>query len=292
MDSCLISLAYNKYARIYVSNTTNLVQEAKMIHDTWPTATAAFGRFLTVSAMMGLMYKGDENITLQIKSDGDIKQMIVKANTLGEVCGDILNPHVYYKYEDGLKKGKLNVGKAVGNGFLNIVKDLKMKDNFTSQIRLQTGEIADDFTYYFATSEQTPSSVGLGVLVDTNLNVKSSGGYILQLLPGCPDEVIDKIENTIKNIEPISKLISEGNSSLDILKLLSNNDYEIIEEKKLSYHCDCSKERFYKALQTLDNKSLEEMLDTDTNEIVCNFCKKKYYFNKDDINNILLNKNK
>jgi molecular chaperone Hsp33 len=199
-DYAVIAQAYDQTVRIYAAQTNELVETARTIHETWPTATAAFGRFLTVSAMMGLMYKDEERITLRIKGDGPIKHMLIEANPQGEVRGEIGNPHVYMVYEDGPKKGKLNVGTAVGRGFLHVTKDLRMRDYFTSSSELQTGEIADDFTYYFTLSEQTPASVGLGVLVDTDQSVLAAGGYILQLMPNVTDETIQHIESVISNL--------------------------------------------------------------------------------------------
>ena len=233
-DYALIAHAYDKSIRIYAAQTTKLEQRARQIHKTWPTATAAFGRFLTASAMMGLMYKNDERITLRIKGDGPISSMLVESNSKGEVRGDINNPEVYIKYDDGPKKGKLNVGDAIGKGFLFVTKDLNMKEYFTSSSELQTGEIADDFTYYFALSEQIPSSVGLGVLVNTDQSVLASGGYILQLMPDASEEVITRLESVISNIKPISTLIHEGKTPEDIISILSDGTSQILDKKELN----------------------------------------------------------
>lgn len=282
-DYALIATAYNNMVRIYVATTTNLVQEAKDIHDTWPTSTAAFGRTLTASALMGLMYKDKEQITIRIKGDGPIGAIFVEANPDGTVRGEIQNNHVYLK-----KSEKLDVGKAIGNGFLYVTKDLKLKDFYTSSSELQTGEIADDFTYYFAVSEQTPSSVGLGVLVNTDLSVKASGGYILQLMPNITDEVIDEVEKVINNLTPISTLIAENKTPEDILSILANNTEKILKKQPLKYHCPCSKENFGKALQKLDNKTLKTIIKEDGQaEIICHFCHKKYIFTKEELNNLL-----
>jgi len=288
-DYALISYAYDKNVRIYVARSTHLVEEMRRIHETWPTASAAFGRFLTVSVLMGMMYKGDERLTLRIKGDGPIGTMLVEANAHGEVRGEILNPHVYLVYEDGPKKGKLNVGKAVGQGFLHVTKDLGMKDYFTSSSELQTGEIGDDFTYYFVLSEQVPSSVGVGVLVNPDQTILASGGYILQLMPNTPEDVITKIEEIIQSIPPMSTLIHEGKTPHDILHILASGTEQILKEQPISYTCRCSKEGFARSLSALDENTLHELIHEDGQaEIECHFCKKKYIFSKDELKEIQL----
>lgn len=283
-DYAIKSYAYQKEVRIYVATSTDLVEEARKIHQTWPTATAALGRTLTVSAMMGLMYKEEETITVRIKGDGPIGTILVEANADGEVRGEIQNPKVYITYEDGPKKGKLNVGAAVGKGFLHITKDLKMRDYFTSSSELQTGEIGDDFTYYFALSEQTPSSVGVGVLVGSDQQVLSAGGYILQLMPNVREETIQEIERIISIIPPMSTLIMEGKTPEDILHLLAGGTEQILEKKKISYTCRCSKDGFARSLSALDEKTLNELIHEDGQaEIECHFCHKKYLFDKQEL---------
>ena len=286
-DYAIKSYAYNKEVRVYVASSTSLVEEARKIHQTWPTATAALGRTLTVSAMMGLMYKEEETITVRIKGDGPIGSMLVEANAFGEVRGEIGNPHVYLKYEEGPKKGKLNVGSAVGQGFLHVTKDLKMKDYFTSSSELQTGEIGDDFTYYFALSEQTPSSVGVGVLVAPDMHVLAAGGYILQLMPNVSEETIQQIEQVIKDIPPMSTLIQEGKTPEDILHMLACGTEQILEEHPIVYRCHCSKDGFARSLSALDDQTLHELIHEDGQaEIECHFCRKKYIFSKDELKEI------
>jgi len=290
-DYALISYAYNKTIRIYVASSTHLVEEARRIHQTWPTATAAFGRFLTVSAMMGLMYKDDEKITLRIKGDGPIGSMLVEANTLGEVRGEILNPHVYLKYAEGPKQGKLNVGAAVGSGFLHVTKDLGMKDYFTSSSELQTGEIGDDFTYYFALSEQVPSSVGVGVLVDIDQTVLASGGYILQVMPECEEETLVFLESLIPKLPPMSTLIQEGKTPEEILTLLANGTEHILSKHVISYTCHCSKDGFARSLSALDDQTLDSLIHEDGKaEIECHFCKKQYVFDKKELEEIKISR--
>lgn len=290
-DYAIKSYAYNKQVRIYVASSTHLVEEARKIHHTWPTASAAFGRVLTVSAMMGMMYKEEETLTIRVKGDGPVGSILVEANAQGEVRGEIINPNVYIVYEDGPKKGKLNVGAAVGQGFIHITKDLKMRDYFTSSSEIQTGEIGDDFTYYFAISEQTPSSVGVGVLVNPNQTIRAAGGYILQLMPDVSEEVISHIESLIPTLPPMSTLIDEGKTPEDILHILAGGTEQILERKDIFYRCRCSKEGFAKSLSTLDDQSLHEIIHEDGQaEIECHFCHSKYVFSKEELQAIQQNK--
>lgn len=286
-DYAIKSYAYQKEVRIYVATSTSLVEEARQIHQTWPTATAALGRVLTVSAMMGLMYKDEETITVRIKGDGPIGSILVEANAKGEVRGEVQNPNVYLKYENGPKKGKLNVGEAVGRGFLHITKDLKMKDYFTSSAELQTGEIGDDFTYYFVLSEQIPSSVGVGVLVDTDQHVLAAGGYILQLMPNVREETIQTVESVIANLPPVSQMIAEGYTPEMILTRLASGTEQILEKHPISYTCHCTKDGFSRSLAALDDQTLHELIHEDGQaEIECHFCRTKYHFSKEELEQI------
>ncbi len=283
-DYLVKAYAYNKTVRIYAATTTNLVEKARDIHDLWPTSAAAFGRLLTVSVIMGAMYKGDQELTIRVEGDGPLEGMVSVANAYGAVKGYVGNPHVFLQYNSG----KLNVGQAVGNGFIHVTKDLKVRDMFTSSSQIQTGEIGDDFAYYFTVSEQIPSAVGVGVLVDTDNVVKASGGFILQAMPGCKDETIATIEKTINDIKPISDLINEGYSPEQIIKLLANDNYDILEKKDVLYNCDCSKEKFQRGLITLGKEELRQLIDTEeTIETSCHFCNSKYIFNNEEINELI-----
>lgn len=283
-DYCIISTAYDGQARIYVSKTTDLVEKSRQIHGTWPTASAALGRFLTASAMMGLMYKDEESITLRIEGDGPIGYMVVESNASGKVRGDIKVPEVYLTYNSGEKAGKLAVGKAVGNGFLHVTKDLRMRHMFTSSTELQTGEIGDDFTYYFTSSEQTPSAVGLGVLVDTDQTILHAGGFIIQLLPNATEDTIVKIETALSGIKAFTDLLNDGLSLEGILNILSSNTAIILEKKDLFYECNCSKEKFLVSLSKIDDNTINQMIEEDKGaEIICHFCHKKYTFSIDEL---------
>lgn len=275
-DYVIKALAYNKMVRIYAASSTNLVEKARATHGLWPTATAALGRTLTAVAMMSLSYKDNEHLTITFDGDGPLGRMQVEA-CYGKVRGYVSNPEVFLQYNDG----HLAVGKAVGNGYMHVVKDLNLKQPFTSSIEIQTGEIGDDFTYYFTSSEQTPSSVGLGVLVNTDNSCLAAGGFILQLMPGCPDEVISAIENKLSTIKPISTLIKEGYTPEMIVSELSDKDFEILDKTEISYYCPCNKERFYRGIKSLGKKEISNIIEEDGKaSVTCAFCKKVYEFDK------------
>lgn len=286
-DYLVKAYAFNGTVRIYAARTTNLVEEARNIHKTYPAASAAFGRLLTTSLIMGAMYSEDQTLTIRVNGNGPIGTMITSVDAHGHVKGTLENPQVHYSYKD-----KLAVGMVVGNqGYIHVTKDLKIRDVFTSSAEIQTGEIAEDFTYYFAKSEQIPSSVGLGVLVNENNEVFASGGFILQVMPGVKEETIQKIEENIGQMKPISELIDDGKTPEEIIEEITKGDHEFVEEMPLSYQCDCSKERFKKGLATLDNNELDSMInDGEDVHITCDFCKKNYAFTVDDLKDIKLSK--
>ncbi len=282
-DYLVKAYAFDGTVRIYAATTTNLVEEARKLHDTYPAASAAFGRVLTASLIMGAMYKGDQSLTIRIDGDGPIGKIVASVNANGVVKGLVENPHVHISNKD-----KLVVGMVVGkNGFIHVTKDLKVRDVFTSSAELQTGEIADDFTYYFAKSEQIPSSVGLGVLVNEKNEVFASGGFILQVMPGVKDDTIAKIERNIKAMKPISELINNNFKPEDIVNLITEGNHEFVEEMPLKYQCDCSKDRFIDGLGTLDESDIESLITSNEEiEIICEFCKKQYTFSVDELRKI------
>ncbi|QWB99982.1 Hsp33 family molecular chaperone HslO [Mycoplasmatota bacterium] len=286
-DYLVKAYAFNGTVRIYAADTTHLVDEARQIHQTYPAASAAFGRLLTVSLIMGAMYKEDQTLTIRVDGNGPIGKMITSVDAHGHVKGTVENPQVHYSYKD-----KLAVGMVVGNqGYIHVTKDVKIRDVFTSSSEIQTGEIADDFTYYFAKSEQIPSSVGLGVLVNERNEVFASGGFIVQAMPGAKDETLAQIEKNIKAMKPVSELIDSGKTPLDLINEITKGDHEIVDEMKLSYECDCNKERFASGIATLDHSELDSMIeDNEPIEVTCQFCKNTYEFSVDDIKNIKLNK--
>ncbi len=282
-DYVVRALAYDKYVRIYAASSTNLVEHARYIHGLWPTATAALGRVLTCVAMMSVNYKSDEHLTVKFEIDGPLGQILVEACN-GNVRGLVGNPEVFLQYNNG----HLAVGKAVGDGYLHVIKDLNMKQPFSSSVRIQTGEIAEDFTYYFAESEQTPSSVGLGVLVDTDNSCLAAGGFILQLMPGCPDEIISKIEERLSNIKSVSQMINEGYTPELIIRELAGDDFTILGRDNISYSCPCNRDRFFKGIMSLGKKEITDIINEDGKaSVTCSFCKKTYDFEKKDLEKML-----
>ena len=283
-DHVLIATAYNSMVRIYVAKTNNLVETSRNIHETWPTATAALGRLLTAGAMMSYMYDGDNDLSIKVEGDGPIGQMIVESNSVGELRAVIKNPEVYLKYNDS---NKLAVGKAVGNGLLTVRRNPHLKNSFSSSVNLINGEIAEDLTYYFYLSEQTSSSVGLGVLVNEDQSVKQAGGFILQLLPGATDQIITQIEKVLEEITSVTALFENGLDTRGLLTKLASGTEKILDEKPVRYFCGCSKDYYFEALQKLDNAVLDEMIDEDGGaEIICQYCKNKYHFSVDELHKI------
>ena len=289
MDTLAKALAYDKQIRVYACVTTELVAEAQKRHGLWPSSAAALGRTLTASLLTAVLK--EENVTVKINGGGPIKDIVVEATKYGSVRGYVGDPYQFYQYNS---TGKINVSYAVGNdGFLE-VKTLINNEIFTSSSPLQTGEIADDFTYYFASSEQIPSSVGLGVLVNDDNTVLAAGGFIIQVLPNCPDEVITELENKLKNIKEVSAMVKDGYTPEDIIKeLVGENNYEILDkDMPLKWYCRCSKDGFRRSLKMLKTSDLDEMINDNKDiETVCNFCNTKYIFTVDELKEILEEKN-
>lgn len=274
--------------RVFVANTTNLVNDARNIHNTTPTASAALGRTLTVAAIMGNMLKNErETISIQLKGDGPLNTVLAVANSKGEVKGYVGNPNVDLPLKEN---GKLDVGRAVGkNGKVTVIRDFGLKEPYIGQSDIVTGEIAEDLTNYFAFSEQQPSAVALGVLVDKNTSIKAAGGYIIQVLPGATDNAIDRLENRLANIEPISSLIEKGYLPEDILlHICGDFNMEIKDKTFVKLSCDCSIERIQKALIAIGREELEKIIEEDEEaELVCHFCNEKYRFDRIELNKLL-----
>jgi len=286
-DYMVKATAANGYIRAFAATTKDLVEEAKNDHNTSPVATAALGRMLTAAAMMGSMMKGEKDLlTLKIEGDGPLGGVISTANNHGEVKGYPFNPTVLIPAN---AKGKLDVAEAIGVGLMSVIMDTGMKEPYVGQVALLSGEIAEDLTYYYATSEQTPSSVGLGVLLNKDNTIKASGGFIIQLMPGCPDEIIDKLEEKINGLSPVTTMLSEGMSPNDILKhILGDMDIEFTESLDLSFKCNCNKDRIEKALISVGEKELKEMIDDGKPiEVKCHFCNKAYEFKVNELEDML-----
>ncbi|MCR4634561.1 MAG: Hsp33 family molecular chaperone HslO [Erysipelotrichaceae bacterium] len=282
-NNVLIATALNEHARIYLFDSKEMVETARTTHRLWPTSCAALGRTLAVTALMGLMQKDDnETVTVTINGGGPIGTILCVADSSGEVKGFCGDPQIYMTYEG---THKLAVGKAVGtNGYLKVTKNLKLKQNYTSQVDLQSGEIGDDFAYYFMISEQVPTIVSVGVLVDTDDTVRSSGAMIIELLPGHTENDIRYLEGL--HLKPISSVFEKDNDLHRYLHELFP-DAQILEERYVRYHCDCSRERFMASLLTLPKADLEEIAEGDHIDIKCEFCDKSYRFDRNDINKIM-----
>ena len=277
----IIGTALNDHVRFYLGDTTKMVEDARLIHDCWPTSLAALGRVMSVAACMGLRQKEEgESITVTVNGGGPIGTIMVTADSHGNVKGFVGDKHLYLKYNDS---NKLAVGKVVGtDGHLKVLRNLKLKNSYTSEVALQTGEIGDDFAYYFSVSEQTGTIVSVGVLVDTDYSCKATGVLLLELLPDHSEEDIEYLEALSRKMEPISAVIDRDN---DLHKYIGSlfDDAKILEENEVHFHCDCSKERFMAKLLTLPKKDILEITSEDKLEIKCEFCEKVYTYDKDDI---------
>lgn len=288
-DYIIRASAANNQIRAFAATTRDLVEYAREVHNNSPIATAALGRLLTAGAMMGIMMKGDKDLlTLQIKGTGPIGGITVTANSRGTVKGYANNPEVMLPPS---LEGKLDVGGAFGAGMLTVIKDLGLKEPYVGQTNLVSGEIAEDLTYYYATSEQVPSSVALGVLMNKNNTVRRAGGFIIQLMPFADEEVISKLEEKISMLEPISSLLDKDMTPEMILEqLLGDFDMEILDKLPTSYECNCSKERVEKAVISIGRKDIQEMIDdNEPIEVNCHFCNEHYKFEVDELK-VLLSK--
>jgi len=284
-DYLIKALAFNDEIRAFAVQTTKLVDEARQRHNCWPTASAALGRTLTVASMMGSQLKGEETITIRINGNGPIGLIVADADSKGTVRGYVTNPEVHFQYNSG----KLNVGMAVGtDGQLSVTKDLGLKDYFTGQVALQTGEIGDDFTYYFAVSEQIPSAVGVGVLVDPDNSVRAAGGFIIQVMPGASEETLTKLEKALAQIKPVSQLIDEGKTPEMILEsIFGEGEFRVLEKHDVKFECNCSKEKFESGIISLGKKEIQAMIDEDNGaEAVCHFCMERHQFNAEYLNKL------
>lgn len=285
-DELVKALVCNERVRIIVNSTTNLCEEARKRHDMWPTASAALGRVLSIGSIMGSMQKNEhEKVTIQINGGGPIGTIMVDCFPSGDVRGFVSDPHQFYTYND---TGKLAVGVAVGNqGTLKVIKDLGLKDDFSGTVALQTGEIGDDFAYYFTASEQIPSAVSLGVLVEPDNSVSAAGGMLIQLLPNALEEDIVKIETILKDIKPMSEMIHDGKTCEQIIRELFD-DAMILSHQDIHFYCPCSKEHMSEALTTLSLDEIQTMIDEDHGcEITCHWCDTRYQFSEDELRELI-----
>ena len=286
-DYIIRATAANDQIRAFAAVTTEMVETAREHHNTSPVATAALGRLLTAGAMMGSMMKGEKDVlTLQIKAGGPLQGITVTADSQGNVKGYVGNPDVCIPANS---KGKLDVAGAVGPGFLTVIKDMGLKEPYSGQVMLQTCEIAEDLTYYFATSEQVPSAVGLGVLMNKNNTVRQAGGFIVQLMPFAEEEVISRLEQNVQKINSVTNLLEEGHTPESLLeKVLEGFDVQIKEKMDTRFRCNCSKERVAKALISIGRKELNEMIQEGKPiEMNCHFCNTNYNFTVEELKEIL-----
>ncbi|MFR2188507.1 MAG: Hsp33 family molecular chaperone HslO [Blautia sp.] len=286
-DYIVRATAADNQIRAFAATTKELVEKARAAHDTSPVATAALGRLLTGGVMMGVMMKGEKDLlTLQVKGDGPIGGITVTADSQGHVKGYVENPDVLLPAN---ALGKLDVGGAVGNGMLRVIKDMGLKEPYVGQVALETGELGDDLTYYFATSEQVPSSVGLGVLMEKDNTVKQAGGFIIQLMPFTDEKVIEALEKKISEVQSVTSMLNLGMTPEDILnELLGEFHPEISEKIPAEFHCDCSKKRVEKVLISLGKKELTSIInDGKPVELKCHFCNSGYTFTTEELKEIL-----
>lgn len=288
-DYLIRGTAMDGKVRAFAVKTTHLTEEMRQRHGTTPVATAALGRTAAAALMMGAMLKGEEKLTVQVKGGGPIGQIVVDANAKGEVRGYVSEPLVDLPLN---AVDKLDVAGAVGtDGFLYIIKDLGLKEPYRGSIPIVSGELAEDFTYYFAKSEQTPSAVALGVLVDVDYTVRASGGWIIQLLPGLSDQTITEIEQQLAGVPPISTLLDQGKSLEDILADILPS-VQILEKSPVYFKCFCSRERVKNTLISLGRDELKSLIEEEGAEIVCHFCNEKYQFNIEELKELLNTLNK
>lgn len=286
-DYIVRATAADHSIRAFAITSRNLVEEGRKRHHTSPVVTAALGRLMSGAAMMGAMMKGDNDLlTIQVKSGGPMRGMTVTADSAGHVKG---YPVVADVHLPANAKGKLDVAGAVGVGILNVIKDMGLKEPYVGQIALQTSEIAEDLTYYFATSEQVPSAVGLGVLVDKDGSVKQAGGFIIQLMPFTSEEIISKLEAKLSEVTSVTELLDQGCTPEKLLeKILGDLGVEFTETMPAAFYCNCSKERVKKAVISVGKKDLKEMIaDGEPITVKCDFCNTDYVFDIDELKEIV-----
>ena len=286
-DYLVRAMAADAQIRAFAVTSRDLVEEARSRHDLSPVVTAALGRLMTGACLMGSMLKGEQDVlTLQVSGDGPVRGMTVTADAKGNVKGYAQAPQAMMPPN---AQGKLDVGGVIGKGYLTVIKDMGMKDPYASKVELQTGEIADDLTYYFAASEQVPSCVALGILMERNNTVKQAGGFIIQLMPFAQEEVIQKLEEKISGLKPVTTLLEEDNTPEQILSLiLGDMGLEIMEKTPVQFLCGCTKERVEKVLYSLKKEDIKEMIAEGRDvELHCHFCNTDYVFTVDELKKMI-----
>lgn len=273
MDEIVKGLIKDENVLVACTVCTQTVEYARKIHDTWPTATAALGRVIAGCILLASTLKDNQKIMIQVKGDGPLKEVVAEADWLFRVRGYVRRPHIYM----GLKGEKIDVGRAVGKGFLNVIRDLGLREFYQSSVKLQTGEIATDLAYYLNVSEQIPSAVSLGVFVETDNSVKAAGGFMIQTMPQTKDEIVEFLERKLSQTQSASSMILQGMDPLQILEEVVGLPIEVTARKEVTYFCPCTKERVINAIVTLGKEEIEKMIqEGEKLDIECYFCKKKY----------------
>lgn len=286
-DYIVRATAAGQQLRAFAITSRNITEKARSIHNTSPVATAALGRLLTAASMMGSMMKGEKDVlTLQIECGGPIGGLMVTSGSDGNVKGYVNNPGILLPPNP---QGKLDVAGALGPGFLNVIRDTGLKEPYNGQTHLVSGEIAEDLTYYYATSEQVPSSVGLGVFMDKDNTVKQAGGFIIQVMPDADDEVIDRLEKSINSIKSVTDMLENGMGPEDILEyIIKDGSVEILEKIPVQYYCNCSKDRVSRVISSLGRSGLQEMIEEGSPvEVNCHFCNSHYVFDMEDLKKLI-----
>lgn len=290
-DYLVRGTALNGKIRAFACITTEMVKELSDRHGCLALASAALGRLATMGAIMGVTLKGNDKITLRVEGDGPLGKLVVTTDAEARVRGYVQNPLAELPPKDGIVFGdveKLDVGQGVGQGHLYVIKDLGMREPYIGSIPLATGEIGDDFLYYFAQSEQIPTALGLGVLIDKDQTVKQAGGFMIQLLPGVTEEEIAQIEEQIRQFPHVTSLLEKGYTAEDILKKVIPGDIRFLETVPVQFECDCSRERFERGLMTIGAQEISDIIEEQKEaELVCHFCNEKYHFNEDQLRDVL-----
>jgi molecular chaperone Hsp33 len=282
-DHLVIATAYENTVRIYAALTAQVVERARSIHRTWPTATAVLGRLLTGTLIMGVMNDNLRRLTVKLSGDGPAGEAVAVSNQRGKVKGYLANPQVDLKLNAW---GKLDVAQAVGKGFFTVNKDLGLKEPYQGVVPLQSGEVAEDFAYYFAKSEQTPAAVALGVLVAPDVTAQAAGGFVVQLMPGASETTAAELEAKVAALPTVTELLAAGNQPLQIIRLIlgETDNLKVLEKLELFYECDCSRERFLSSLLSLGPDELRRILaEQGRIEVCCHFCNQLYYYDGQDL---------
>lgn len=282
MDICLRGLALNDQVRFFVASTKDVCEESRVRHQTSATATAALGRALTMTLMMGMTNKGDDTTSLMFHGNGPLGKIVTKSNSRGEVKGYVENPEIDMPRK---ANGKLDVGSGIGFGTLYVIKDMGLKEPYTGMVPIVTGEVGEDVMEYYYSSEQILSAVGVGVLVDVDYSVKGAGGYMLQLMPEADEETAVFLEKKVQEVNEISSFFEE-HTPYELLDIFFGKDYRVLDEKEVSFKCECHKENYAKALATLGKEDLDSLGSEEGVEVVCQFCNEKYLFSAEELKGI------